>query len=444
MEEKNQSVATYKNDIAAFVDLDGTLCEIYLWQALFRHHRQLRFKRAALYAFIAFHTPLWLLYKARLLSRAFFYQTHAANLAWLVGGVTVERARDIWEWVLENETLPHLRPEMRSAIEEHKSQGHRVILLSGSFTPLLDALVARLGVERAIATPLAVKNGRYTGRIVPPLNMGRGKVERLERFLDGAGRGIDLSTSFFYTDSIVDAPVLEMFGHPVAVHPDPELANLAAARGWSVLGTSGCAIAAVLFDIGGVLYIPDTSLHRKWEMRLGLSEGQLVEVVYANPVAQRATVGEATAEEAWDHVGRRLALSPDELEALKRDMWEGGTWDRALLDFIRSLRLRYKTGTISDAWPGARENTQEYVNADVFDVRVFSAEEGTRKPDPEIYRRALSRLGVAPAEAIFVDDRLKNVEGARQVGMRTLHFTDSVGVRQEIERLLGSAGEKHE
>ncbi len=75
---------------------------------------------------------------------------------------------------------------------------------------------------------------------------------------------------------------------------------------------------------------------------------------------------------------------------------------------------------------------------------MFSAEEGARKPDPEIYRRALSRLGVAPAEAIFVDDRLKNVEGARQVGMRTLHFTDSVGVRQEIERLLGSAGEKHE
>lgn len=228
--------AVLRYDTAAFVDLDGTLCDIYLWQALFRHHRQLCFKRAAMVAFIAFHMPLWLLSKARLLSREFFYRTNAANLAWLVGGVSIERAKEIWEWLRENETIPHLRPEMQAAIEDHKSQGHRVILLSGSFTPFVDALAARLGVEGAIATPLAVKNGRYTGKIVPPINVGQGKVERLERFLDGPGKEIDLAASYFYTDSIVDASVLEMFGHPVAVYPDPELANLAAARGWPVIG----------------------------------------------------------------------------------------------------------------------------------------------------------------------------------------------------------------
>jgi FMN phosphatase YigB (HAD superfamily) len=207
---------------------------------------------------------------------------------------------------------------------------------------------------------------------------------------------------------------------------------------------NGCAFAAVLFDIGGVLYVQDTSAYHKWEVRLGLPEGQLAEIVFANPVAQRATVGEATPEEVWAHVGRRLALSPAELDALKRDIWEGGAWDMALLDFVRSLRPRYKTGTISDAWPGAREGVQQYVNSDVFDVSVFSAEEGTRKPDPEIYGRALSRLGVTPAEAIFVDDRLKNVQGARQVGMHALHFADSVEIRQEIQRLLCLAGQEHE
>jgi len=202
----------------------------------------------------------------------------------------------------------------------------------------------------------------------------------------------------------------------------------------------GCAFAAVLFDIGGVLYLPDGSLNVKWERRLGLPEGQLGEVLYGNPVAERAMVGKATDEEMWEHVGRQFRLTPADLAALKHDMWEGGTWNTALLDFARSLRPRYKTGTISDAVPGTRENVVQYVNADVFDIRVFSAEEGVRKPDPEIYVRALSRLGVAPAEAIFVDDRLKNVEGARRVGMHGLHFVDSVGVCQEIERLLGLAG----
>jgi phosphoserine phosphatase len=54
--------------------------------------------------------------------------------------------------------------------------------------------------------------------------------------LNDAGKEIDLTKSYFYTDSIVDAPVMEMFGNPVAVYPDSELGRLAAVRGWSVIG----------------------------------------------------------------------------------------------------------------------------------------------------------------------------------------------------------------
>jgi HAD superfamily hydrolase (TIGR01490 family) len=233
--EKLQMVNT-KNNIAAFIDLDGTLCDQYLWQALFAHHRNNHFKRGTLYAFIAFHTPIWLLYESHFLTQNFFYRLHGTNLAWLVRGVSVKCAEEIWDWVIENQIIPHLRPEMLAAIEEHKCQAHRVILISGSFTPLLDQLTLNLGVEGAIATPLAVKNGHYTGKILPPLNIGQGKVERLKQYLDGAGKEIDLTKSFFYTDSNVDAPVMEMFGHPVAVYPDPKLARLAATRGWPVIG----------------------------------------------------------------------------------------------------------------------------------------------------------------------------------------------------------------
>lgn len=63
-------------------------------------------------------------------------------------------------------------------------------------------------------------------------------------------------------------------------------------------------IRAVIFDIGGVLFrFQDVSQRRRWEMRLGLSEGQLVETVFNNPVARRATVGDATTEEVWVEVG---------------------------------------------------------------------------------------------------------------------------------------------
>jgi len=225
-------------DTAVFIDLDGTLCDQYLWQALFAHHRKNHFNRGIMYAFIAFHTPIWLLYETRLLSQDFFYRLHGTNLAWLIRGVSIERSQEIWDWVIENQIIPHLRPEMLTVIKNHQSQAHRVILNSGSFAPLLDELTLRLEVEGAIATPLAVKDGYYTGKIVPPLNIGQGKVERLKQFLDGSGKEIDLTKSFFYTDSIVDAPVMEMFGHPVAVYPDSKLTRLAAVRGWPVIGST--------------------------------------------------------------------------------------------------------------------------------------------------------------------------------------------------------------
>jgi len=58
-----------------------------------------------------------------------------------------------------------------------------------------------------------------------------------------------------------------------------------------------------------------------------------------------------------------------------------------------------------------------------FDAVVVSCEVGLLKPDPAIFRLCLDRLGVAPDRALFVDDRVENVEAAGRLGIRTLHFT---------------------
>jgi HAD superfamily hydrolase (TIGR01490 family) len=220
---------------AVFIDMDYTLYKKFLYQALFAHHKKNKFNRLAMYAFIVFHFPLWLLYKVKFLSLNYFYGLHASNLAWLLRGVSVERADEIWDWVIDNEIVPHLRPEMVDVIEFHRNKGQRIFLISGSFTPLLDKLASRMMIEGAIATPLAVKNERYTGKIIPPINVGEGKLERLMAFLENGGNDIELAKSYFYTDSVVDAPVLEMFGNPVAVYPDEDLLEMSLERGWQVI-----------------------------------------------------------------------------------------------------------------------------------------------------------------------------------------------------------------
>ncbi len=197
-------------------------------------------------------------------------------------------------------------------------------------------------------------------------------------------------------------------------------------------------IRAVYFDMGGVLLRSETEAERrKWESRLGLPEKKLAEIVFENPAAALATVGQASTDAVWAEVGRQLALAPGALAELRADFFRGDAFDVELLAFIRGLRPRLKTGLISNAWPDVRETTHLCLNHTVFDALLFSAEEGVKKPGPEIYLRALARLDVAPAEAVFVDDVWENVEGAQAVGMAGVQFKGSLAVRAELRRLIG-------
>lgn len=68
-----------------------------------------------------------------------------------------------------------------------------------------------------------------------------------------------------------------------------------------------------------------------------------------------------------------------------------------------------------------------------FEGIVVSGTEKTRKPFPEIYQTLLSRYSVEPASAVFIDDVLKNVEGAEQVGIKGIHFQNASALRQTLQ-----------
>jgi putative hydrolase of the HAD superfamily len=94
----------------------------------------------------------------------------------------------------------------------------------------------------------------------------------------------------------------------------------------------------------------------------------------------------------------------------------------ALLDAIRERGL--KTGLVSNSMdPGwiLLRDLEAMGLADRLDVAVFSSDVGLRKPRPEIFRRALDELGVAPERTLFVGDRLReDIGGAHALGMRTV------------------------
>lgn len=197
------------------------------------------------------------------------------------------------------------------------------------------------------------------------------------------------------------------------------------------------SIRAVFFDLGGVIVRTEYQAPRQHlAERLGLEYEDLVQAVFDSETARRATLGEISEEDHWLAVGRRFRRPASEVKALKDEFFGGDILDHELIEFIRSLRPRYKTGAISNAWNGLRQYMIEHKFEDAFDQVTISAEVGAAKPQPRIFELALEGLGVKAAQAVFVDDFLENIEAARSLGMAAVHFRDPAKAVAELEALL--------
>ena len=201
-------------------------------------------------------------------------------------------------------------------------------------------------------------------------------------------------------------------------------------------------IQAVVFDIGGVLIRTlDHTPRRRMEERFGLAPGDAEYIVFNSEGGLATQRGVFTEEQNWRRVQAELGLSDDDLALFREAFWAGDKLDTALIETIRSLRPRYQTAIISNAMPGLMTLlTGKHPIADAFDVIIGSGDVGVTKPDPAIYWLALDQLGRRPEEAVFIDDSLRNVEGARAVGMHAIHYLPGMNLIAELDALLHAHG----
>ena len=220
----------------AIFDFDGTLTAGHLWTGIARHHQAKKIKRTALFLYMAGHLPYWVAAKMKLYPDDKNRAKWGRDLAVLFKDFSLQEAGTAFEWVTDNYFLPLMRKDMMAVLEEHRRKGHRTLILSGMFGAFLEVVAGRLGMDYWVGTPLEVKNGRYSGKIVPPLCFGENKANYLQGYLQKQGLDVDYHESYAYADSIYDNPVFRLVGHPVAVYPDKELLKQARQRGWTIIG----------------------------------------------------------------------------------------------------------------------------------------------------------------------------------------------------------------
>jgi HAD superfamily hydrolase (TIGR01490 family) len=156
----------------------------------------------------------------------------AARLAAQMRGQSEEQfAERCRRWV-EDDVLPLLLPSALRKIERHRSEGHLLAILSSSPTYVTRPIAEMLGLDEVLSTQFEVEAGQFTGKLLGPACFGKGKVHWAEDLV--TRKAIDLGSSWFYTDSYSDLPMLERVGNRVVVNPDPRLKRTAKRRGWPV------------------------------------------------------------------------------------------------------------------------------------------------------------------------------------------------------------------
>ena len=151
-------------------------------------------------------------------------------------GMTEGEFHKASEWIINNYLLPTERNEVIARLRDHQANGHVILLVSGMPTPSLELLGVHYSVNGMVGTKLEMKDGYYTGSIIPPVITGRDKDIYSREYFSSNQIEVDWESSYAYADSITDTGLFGMVGHPVAVNPDEKLFELARSRNWEIIG----------------------------------------------------------------------------------------------------------------------------------------------------------------------------------------------------------------
>lgn len=211
---------------AAFFDVDGTLCDT----TIAHYYRYFMFRRLSALAAKLWHSSFLMKCVYYLLLDKFdrrrlnvvFYR----NYAGLPAAEIKAQAAGCYQHIFK----PRCFDQALECIEEHRSIGRAIVLVTGSLDFIIEPLAAEIRADGVIAARLIEADGRFTGELDgPPI----GAEEKARRMRDFAKeKGIDLSCSHAYGDSMADLPMLEAVGFPHAVNPDRGLRAMARRRGW--------------------------------------------------------------------------------------------------------------------------------------------------------------------------------------------------------------------
>jgi epoxide hydrolase-like predicted phosphatase len=202
-------------------------------------------------------------------------------------------------------------------------------------------------------------------------------------------------------------------------------------------GGAAATHTGLLIDWGGVLTTNLFNSFREFCERTGIDPQTLRSSFSADSTARELLIalekGELEEAEFEQRLAPLLGAEPD---GLIDGLFAGVQPDVAMVEAVRRAHAGgVRTALVSNSW-GVHRYPHDLFE-ELFDGVVISGEEGTRKPARRMYELGAERAGVAPEQAVFVDDLPFNLTPAQELGMATVHHTSAEQTIPELEALLG-------
>jgi glucose-1-phosphatase len=206
-------------------------------------------------------------------------------------------------------------------------------------------------------------------------------------------------------------------------------------------------IRHIIFDLGGVLLNIDYQLTEQAFKDAGISNfAELYSQLNQTVLFDEFETGKITAEEFVRSLQKASKTKITEEQVID-------AWNAMLLDFpVRRLQLLQQLRMYHDLF--LLSNTNELheqgfndiimrshgiPNIGVFFDRVyFSHRVGLRKPDKEIFMRVLEDNGLKAEHTLFIDDSPQHIEGAKKLGIQTIHLEKGMTIEKDVFRAAGT------
>ncbi|NUR69762.1 MAG: HAD-IA family hydrolase [Hamadaea sp.] len=178
---------------------------------------------------------------------------------------------------------------------------------------------------------------------------------------------------------------------------------------------------ALLLDLDGVLRHYDGAIDAVIEDRHFLEPGAIFRTAMEPARYKTLVTGGWTRAEWLADVGATLGLTSAEVDELAAYR---GYVDREVLEFVREVRAAgVPVGLCTNAPRDLADDLAQLGIAEDFDAVANSSDVRYAKPQPEYYRAACVLVRTVPRYCLFVDDSMRNVEGARRVGIAAFRWS---------------------